>query len=94
SSLLLQSTQNVTVSARNPEGEVTGRVKVGAQMVDVQSQGFQILSEDGKPLFTVEKQDVMVGTGRLRVTGTWRQWAAAARIALCSTLCCTLRHTL
>ncbi|XP_057642581.1 gamma-sarcoglycan [Chionomys nivalis] len=69
SSLLLQSTQNVTVSARNPEGEVTGRVKVGAQMVDVQSQGFQILSEDGKPLFTAEEQDVMVGTGRLRVTG-------------------------
>lgn len=69
SSLLLQSTQNVTVSARNPEGEVTGRVKVGAQMVDVQSQGFQILSEDGKPLFTADEQDVMVGTGRLRVTG-------------------------
>ncbi|KAK7808802.1 hypothetical protein U0070_010846 [Myodes glareolus] len=69
SSLLLQSTQNVTVSARNPEGEVTGRVKVGAQMVDVQSQGFQILSEDGKPLFTAEEQDVAVGTGRLRVTG-------------------------
>ncbi|XP_041489968.1 gamma-sarcoglycan [Microtus oregoni] len=69
SSLLLQSTQNVTVSARNPAGEVTGRVKVGAQMVDVQSQGFQILSEDGKPLFTAKEQDVMVGTGRLRVTG-------------------------
>lgn len=46
-------------------------------MVDVQSQGFQILSEDGKPLFTAEEQDVMVGTGRLRVTGTWSQWAAA-----------------
>lgn len=55
-------------------------------MVDVQSQGFQILSEDGKPLFTAEEQDVMVGTGRLRVTGTWRQWAAAARIALRRTL--------
>ncbi|XP_031218222.1 gamma-sarcoglycan isoform X3 [Mastomys coucha] len=31
SSLLLQSSQNVTVSARNSEGEVTGRVKVGPE---------------------------------------------------------------
>ncbi|XP_031218215.1 gamma-sarcoglycan isoform X1 [Mastomys coucha] len=69
SSLLLQSSQNVTVSARNSEGEVTGRVKVDAQMVDVQSQHFQISSEDGKPLFTAEEQGVVVGTGRLRVTG-------------------------
>ncbi|CAO2591222.1 SGCG [Lemmus lemmus] len=69
SSLLLQSTQNVTVSARNPEGEVTGRVKVGAQMVDIQNQGLRILSEDGKPLFTAQEQDVMVSTGRLRVMG-------------------------
>lgn len=58
----------------------------GAQMVDVQSQGFQILSEGGKPLFTAEEQDVTVGTGRLRVTGTWRQSAAAASIALLCTL--------
>lgn len=69
SSLLLQSTQNVTVNARNSEGEVTGRVKVGAQMVEVQSQHLQISSEDGKPLFTAEEQGVVVGTGRLRVTG-------------------------
>ncbi|XP_059000600.1 gamma-sarcoglycan isoform X3 [Mustela lutreola] len=31
SSLLLQSTQNVTVNARNSEGEVTGRLKVGPE---------------------------------------------------------------
>lgn len=45
----------------------------GAQMVDVQSQHFQVRSEAGKPLFTAEEQGVVVGTGRLRVTGTWRQ---------------------
>ncbi|XP_060229207.1 gamma-sarcoglycan-like [Meriones unguiculatus] len=69
SSLLLQSTQNVTVNARNSEGEVTGRVKVGAQMVEVQSQRFQVSSEAAKPLFTAEEQGIVVGTGRLRVTG-------------------------
>nr|XP_020746282.1 gamma-sarcoglycan isoform X3 [Odocoileus virginianus texanus] len=69
SSLLLQSTQNVTMNARNTEGEVTGRLKVGPQMVEVQSQQFQIHSKDGKPLFTVDEEKVMVGTDKLRVTG-------------------------
>uniref|UniRef100_A0A8C9QKH4 Gamma-sarcoglycan n=1 Tax=Spermophilus dauricus TaxID=99837 RepID=A0A8C9QKH4_SPEDA len=69
SSLLLQSTQNVTVNARNAEGEVTGRLKVGPKMVEVQSQQFQINSKDGKPLFTVDEKEVVVGTDKLRVTG-------------------------
>ncbi|XP_039728976.1 gamma-sarcoglycan isoform X1 [Pteropus medius] len=69
SSLLLQSTQNVTVNARNSEGEVTGRLKVGPQMVEVQSQQFQINSKEGKSLFTVDEKEAVVGTDRLRVTG-------------------------
>ncbi|XP_036857819.2 gamma-sarcoglycan isoform X3 [Manis javanica] len=69
SSLLLQSTQNVTVNARNSEGEVTGRLKVGPKMVEVQSQQFQINSKDDKPLFTVDENEVVIGTDRLRVTG-------------------------
>uniref|UniRef100_A0A8C2YLA1 Gamma-sarcoglycan n=1 Tax=Chinchilla lanigera TaxID=34839 RepID=A0A8C2YLA1_CHILA len=69
SSLLLQSTQNVTVNARNSDGEVTGRLKVGPKMVEVQSQQFQINSKDGKPLFTVDDKEVAVGTDKLRVTG-------------------------
>nr|XP_055215647.1 gamma-sarcoglycan isoform X1 [Gorilla gorilla gorilla] len=69
SSLLLQSTQNVTVNARNSEEEVTGRLKVGPKMVEVQNQQFQINSNDGKPLFTVDEKEVVVGTDKLRVTG-------------------------
>lgn len=69
SSLLLQSTQNVTVNARNSEGNVTGRLKVGPKMVEVQSPQFQIKSKEGKPLFTVDEEEAVVGTGRLRVTG-------------------------
>uniref|UniRef100_A0A8C5NWH7 Gamma-sarcoglycan n=1 Tax=Jaculus jaculus TaxID=51337 RepID=A0A8C5NWH7_JACJA len=69
SSLLLQSAHNVTVNARNSEGEVTGRLKVGPQMVEVQNQRFQISSKTDKPLFTAEEQGVVVGTDKLRVTG-------------------------
>ncbi|KAM6180196.1 gamma-sarcoglycan isoform 1-T2 [Erethizon dorsatum] len=69
SSLLLQSTQNVTVNARNSDGEVTGRLTVGPRMVEVQSQQLQINSEDGKPLFTVDEKEAVIGTDKLRVTG-------------------------
>lgn len=38
-------------------------------MVEVQSQQFQIKSKEGKPLFTVDEEEAVVATGRLRVTG-------------------------
>ncbi|KAM4859746.1 gamma-sarcoglycan isoform 1-T2 [Thomomys bottae] len=69
SSLLLQSTQNVTVNARNSDGKVTGRLKVGPKMVDIQSPKFKVLSAHGKPLFTADEKEVTIGTDRLRVTG-------------------------
>uniref|UniRef100_A0A8D0GWT8 Gamma-sarcoglycan n=1 Tax=Sphenodon punctatus TaxID=8508 RepID=A0A8D0GWT8_SPHPU len=69
SSLLLQSTHNVTVNARNSDGEVTGRLNVGPKMVEVHGQQFQINSIGGKPLFTVDENEVVVGTDKLRVTG-------------------------
>ncbi|XP_036985287.2 gamma-sarcoglycan [Artibeus jamaicensis] len=69
SPLLLQSTHNVTVNARSSDTEVTGRVTVGPKMVEVQSPQFHINSKEGKPLFTVDESQVLVGTDRLRVTG-------------------------
>ncbi|XP_066092952.1 gamma-sarcoglycan isoform X2 [Saccopteryx bilineata] len=69
SSLLLQSTQNVTVNAQNSEGEVMGRLRVGPKLVEFQNQQFQINSKEGKSLFTVDESEVVVGTDRLRVTG-------------------------
>uniref|UniRef100_G1NQE8 Gamma-sarcoglycan n=1 Tax=Meleagris gallopavo TaxID=9103 RepID=G1NQE8_MELGA len=53
SSLLLQSTHNVTVNARNSNGEVTGRLNVGPKMVE----------------FHVDENEVVIGTDKLRVTG-------------------------
>ncbi|NXG14280.1 SGCG protein, partial [Grallaria varia] len=68
SSLLLQSTHNVTVNARNSNGEVTGRLNVGPKMVEFHGQQFLINSKDGKPLFTVDENEVVIGTDKLRVT--------------------------
>ncbi|XP_029458399.1 gamma-sarcoglycan isoform X1 [Rhinatrema bivittatum] len=69
SSLLLHSTQNVTVNARNSEGNVTGRLQVGPQLVEFDGQQFQINSIDGNMLFSAEENEVAVGTDKLRITG-------------------------
>ncbi|XP_054829794.1 gamma-sarcoglycan [Eublepharis macularius] len=71
SSLLLQSTHNVTLNARNSDGNVTGRLSVGPNMVEIHGQEFQInsMNLEGKPLFTVDENLVAIGTDKLRVTG-------------------------
>nr|XP_033804876.1 gamma-sarcoglycan isoform X2 [Geotrypetes seraphini] len=69
SSLLLNSTQNITVNARNLEGNVTGRLQVGSNMVEVNGQQFQLNSEEGNMLFSAEENEVTVGAERLRITG-------------------------
>jgi len=38
-------------------------------MVEFHGQQFQINSKDGKPLFTVDENEVVIGTDKLRVTG-------------------------
>lgn len=38
-------------------------------MVEFLGQEFQIYSKDGKPLFTVDENEVVIGTDKLRVTG-------------------------
>ncbi|XP_066478025.1 gamma-sarcoglycan isoform X1 [Tiliqua scincoides] len=71
SSLLLQSTQNVTLNARNDDGNITGRLSVGPNMVQIDSPEFQInsMNLDGKHLFTVNETEVRIGTDKLRILG-------------------------
>ncbi|XP_075054944.1 gamma-sarcoglycan isoform X2 [Mixophyes fleayi] len=68
-SLHLHSSQNVTVNARNSEGEITGRLTVGPKIIETHGQQFQINSDKGKMLFSVDEKEVLVGTDKLRVTG-------------------------
>ncbi|XP_042312988.1 gamma-sarcoglycan [Sceloporus undulatus] len=70
-SLHLQSTHNVILNARNTDGNVTGRLRVGPDLIHFDGQHFQINSVnlDRKPLFTVNEDEVTVGTDKLRITG-------------------------
>ncbi|XP_028655353.2 gamma-sarcoglycan [Erpetoichthys calabaricus] len=69
SSLLLHSSQNITLNARNMNGDVTGRLTVGPKIVQIQGQQFEIKSSSGKMLFSADENEVVVGADKLCVTG-------------------------
>lgn len=69
SDLLVHSSENVTLNARNENGDVTGSVSVGPDQASVLGQHFNITSNDKEDLFYADRNGAVVGKGRLRVTG-------------------------
>ncbi|XP_062288836.1 zeta-sarcoglycan isoform X2 [Scomber scombrus] len=70
SPLILQSDRNVTVNARNNQGQLTGQLTVGSEMVEAQCQRFEVRSADGeRVLFSADEEEISIGTEKLRVTG-------------------------
>ncbi|XP_023669537.1 gamma-sarcoglycan [Paramormyrops kingsleyae] len=69
SSLLLHSSQNVTLNVRNDNGDVSGRLTVGPGMVKVQEESFEVTSDKGDMLFSADGNKVALGVEKLRVTG-------------------------
>ncbi|MFT7803386.1 gamma-sarcoglycan [Arapaima gigas] len=69
SSLLIHSPQNVSLNARNDQGDLTGSVTVGPELVEAYGQGFEVISNSGKMLFSADENDAVVGVEKLRVTG-------------------------
>ncbi|XP_054634901.1 zeta-sarcoglycan isoform X1 [Dunckerocampus dactyliophorus] len=71
SPLIMQSDRNVTINARNGEGQLTGQLTVGSEMVEVQCQRFEVKSADGeRVLFSADEEAISIGTEKLRVTGS------------------------
>ncbi|KAI7800508.1 gamma-sarcoglycan [Triplophysa rosa] len=69
SALLVHSSENVTLNARNENGDVTGSVSVGPGQASVFGQHFNITSNHDVNLFYADRNGAVVGKGRLRVTG-------------------------
>uniref|UniRef100_A0A3Q3QHI3 Sarcoglycan zeta n=1 Tax=Monopterus albus TaxID=43700 RepID=A0A3Q3QHI3_MONAL len=70
SPLILQSDRNVTVNARNDQGQLMGQLTVGSEMVEAQCQRFEVMSADGeRVLFSADEEEISIGTEKLRVTG-------------------------
>uniref|UniRef100_A0A4W5K975 Sarcoglycan zeta n=1 Tax=Hucho hucho TaxID=62062 RepID=A0A4W5K975_9TELE len=71
SPLVVRSDRNVTVNARNDQGQLTGQLTVGPDSVEAQCQRFEVRSRDGgKVLFSVDEKKISIGTDTVRVTGS------------------------
>uniref|UniRef100_A0A3Q2YFY3 Sarcoglycan zeta n=1 Tax=Hippocampus comes TaxID=109280 RepID=A0A3Q2YFY3_HIPCM len=69
--LIMQSDRNVTINARTDDGQLTGQLTVGSEMVEVQCQRFEVKSVDGeRVLFSADEEEISIGTEKLRVTGS------------------------
>ncbi|KAL2096566.1 hypothetical protein ACEWY4_008714 [Coilia grayii] len=69
SALLLDSTENVSLNARNENGNVTGRLSVGPKKVQGDAQQLVVSSNSGRMLFQADGKEVVVGNNKLRITG-------------------------
>ncbi|XP_022047331.1 zeta-sarcoglycan-like [Acanthochromis polyacanthus] len=69
--LVLRSEKNVTMNARNNEGQLTGQLTVGPEAVEAQCQRLEVRSRDGgKLLFTADEEEVVMTTEKFTVTGS------------------------
>ncbi|XP_035240318.1 gamma-sarcoglycan [Anguilla anguilla] len=69
SSLVITSPENVTVAARDENGNVTGKLFVGPDQVEAFGQHLKITSNTDEMLFTASEAEAVVGVDKLRITG-------------------------
>lgn len=69
SSLLVHSSENVSLNARNENGDVTGRIFVGPKEAQGHTQNLVINSISDNMLFTADGEQAVIGRDKLRVTG-------------------------
>ncbi|XP_054457465.1 zeta-sarcoglycan-like [Anoplopoma fimbria] len=68
--LVLGSEKNVTLNARNDQGQLTGQLAVGPDAVEAQCQRLEVRSKDGgQLLFTANEEEVIMTTEKFTVTG-------------------------
>ncbi|XP_075999941.1 zeta-sarcoglycan-like isoform X2 [Genypterus blacodes] len=69
--LVLRSEKNVTMNARNSQGQLTGQLTVGPEAVEAQSQRLEVRSRDGdRLLFTADEEEIIMTTEKFIVTGS------------------------
>ncbi|XP_029922628.1 gamma-sarcoglycan [Myripristis murdjan] len=69
SSLLVHSSENVSLNARNENGDVTGSLFVGPKEAQGHTQNLVINSNNDNMLFAADGKMAVVGTDKLRITG-------------------------
>ncbi|XP_041851742.1 gamma-sarcoglycan isoform X2 [Melanotaenia boesemani] len=69
SSLVASSSENVSLNARNENGDVTGRISVVPKEAQGHTQNLLINSHNGNMLFSADGDQTVIGPDKLRVTG-------------------------
>jgi len=67
-SLHISSSRNITLKARDSFGDITNTFYIGNGNMKSYASSFQIIS-DGKTLFSANKDQVLIGAERLKVSG-------------------------
>ncbi|MED6255452.1 hypothetical protein ATANTOWER_010029 [Ataeniobius toweri] len=63
--------RNVTLNARNHQGQLTGQLTVGPEGVEAQCQRLEVRSRDGgRLLFSADEEKVTMTTEKFTVTGS------------------------
>lgn len=70
SELKLQSTANVTVNARSPEGNITGQLFIGNDEVVARNQKFSIKTDQGKNILYADKDKIHFAADKLEFLST------------------------
>lgn len=65
SELTLQSTANVTVNARNSDGNITGQLFIGNDEVVARNQKFSIKTDQGKNILYADKDKIFFAADKL-----------------------------
>ena len=65
SELTLQSTANVTVNARNSDGNITGQLFIGNDEVVACNQKFSIKTDQGKNILYADKDKIVFAADKL-----------------------------
>uniref|UniRef100_UPI0037E7F6AF gamma-sarcoglycan n=1 Tax=Semicossyphus pulcher TaxID=241346 RepID=UPI0037E7F6AF len=67
--LLSNSSENISLNARNENGDVTGRISVGPKEAKGHTRNVLINSHNDNLLFTANADQAVIGPDKLRVTG-------------------------
>lgn len=68
-SLLVHSSENVTLASRDEYGNITGRIHVGPKEAQGHTENLLINSQNDNMLFTADGDQAVIGPDKLRITG-------------------------
>lgn len=68
--LKIESAQNITLNARNKNGQIINRLFIGDNKIESMARRFVIKNQKGKVLFSADDNEVQVAADSLKVTGS------------------------